>query len=76
MNAEIVTIPAEPIYQLTLTLTKDELQRLTKVCGNVLGGGPTRKILEAIYKAGSDIVGSSSNYGKGQISQTMHFTGE
>ena len=76
MEVKIVTIPpTEPTYQLTLTLTKDELQRLVKVCGNVVGGGPTRRVLESIYSAGSGVVGASCNYGAGQIDKPMVLTG-
>lgn len=76
MEVKIVTIPpTEPTYQLTLTLTKDELQRLVKVCGNVSGGGPTLRVVESIYNAGSEVVGSSCSYGNGQIHTGMHLTG-
>ena len=76
MEAKIVTVPpTEPTYQLTLTLTKDELQRLVRVCGNVSGGGPTRRVLESIYNAGSEVVGSSCYYGARQIHTGIHLTG-
>jgi hypothetical protein len=77
MQVNIVEIPpVEPTYTLTLTLTKDELIRLGKVCGNISGGGPTREITGQINSVVEGIVGPTYKLGRDQIEQGMHLTGK
>lgn len=67
--------PVEPTYTLTLTLTKDEMARIGKVCNNISGSGPTRQITNALGKAIENTVGELS-IGGNQIERSMHLTGK